>query len=110
MADNATTGASAADERSVELITGVCRTPGAEGAPVFGVCVRRAGGVYRFEDVDSDRGRVERLICRLREAAVEPCHLAEVIADEIERMAGEPDDVAGGCEKTACVWGSDMVK
>ncbi len=59
-----------------------------------GVCVRTYGvevasrqGVALFPDVALESAAVDVLIDRLRVESVEPCHLADVVADYIGELA-----------------------
>ena len=65
-----------------------CRTPGAEGAIVFGGRVGFPDGSrYEAEDVDVCPAVVERLIRRLKKAQPAACHLPDLVEDFIEEMA-----------------------
>ena len=76
------------DSWEYERIQGYCRTPGAEGAVVYGVRVRFPDGtVYEAPDVDVCPAVVEQLIRRLQKARLAACHLSDVVADFIEEMA-----------------------
>ena len=73
------------------MIQGVCVTPGAEGLSVYGVRVRcQDGGTWCWSDVDIDPAVVRRLVERLQAAQPERCHYADMVADYIQEVAGEP--------------------
>lgn len=74
------------EEKSLswERTQSICVTPGAEGVPVYGVRVRLTdGSAWEFPDVDTSPQTVDRLLERLRQAAPEPCHFAELVEDFI---------------------------
>lgn len=72
------------------VVSGVCRTAGAEGCPVYGVAVTQADGTeWIWEDVDTDVAVVSRLCRRLQEAQPEACHFRELVLDYIEEIAAK---------------------
>ncbi len=82
-------GGGAVADQQWQTVRGVCRTPGAEGWPVYGVRVRCPdGAVWCWPDVDTDESRVRRLAARLQAAQPHPCHFEELVLDFIEETAG----------------------
>lgn len=69
---------------------GVCRTPGAEGVPVYGVQVVLAdGSLWQWEDVDVDPAVAAILASRLQRIQPSRCHFEELVLDFIEEMAAK---------------------
>lgn len=72
------------------VISGVCRTEGAEGHPVYGVAAVLADGTeWIWEDVDPDPVAAQRLCDRLQALQPEDCHFRDLILDYIEEMAAK---------------------
>lgn len=70
-----------------KMIPGVCGTPGAEGAPTYGVQVTYGPHVWTWADVDTDPAVAQALVDRCNRLQPEPCHFEEIVLDFIEESA-----------------------